>query len=169
MRFVVLLLGVIGSLGVGAIGALLIMEPNTYGRWLSTGSFTADEFNVFVVAVEKAGWSSGYGKQTLIRHANGYVTSYSHQTRIADFVKPGARVRQGQVIGWVGSTGLSTGPHLHYEVIVNGTKVDPMRIRLPKGSVLKGENLASFQKERDRIDDLLRDEEEGDIDLASAR
>jgi murein DD-endopeptidase MepM/ murein hydrolase activator NlpD len=110
--------------------------------------------------VEDAGWNSGYGKQTKIRHANGYVTSYSHQTKIADGIKPGARVKQGQVIGYVGSTGLSTGPHLHYEVIVNGTKVDPMRIRLPEGKVLAGAELAAFQAERERIDALLFDEDE---------
>lgn len=116
--------------------------------------------------VEKAGWASGYGKHTKIRHANGYVTSYSHQTRFAKGVVPGARVRQGQVIGYVGSTGLSTGPHLHYEVVVNGNKVDPMRIRLPKGRVLEGDTLTAFADERDRIDDLLRDETE-DTQLAS--
>ncbi len=110
--------------------------------------------------VEKAGWSSGYGKQTVIRHANGYETSYSHQNAIADGVKPGARVRQGQVIGWVGSTGLSTGPHLHYELIVNGNKVDAMRVRLPVGKVLKGGDLNAFKRERDRIDALLKDESE---------
>ncbi len=108
--------------------------------------------------VEKAGWSRGYGRQTILRHANGYQTSYNHQTRIA--VKQGARVRQGQIIGYVGSTGLSTGPHLHYEVIVNGTKVDPMRIRLPKGKVLEGRELVAFTAERERIDDLLAPEEE---------
>ena len=81
--------------------------------------------------VEKSGWAGGYGKQTIIRHANGYETSYNHQSRIADGVKPGARVRQGQVIGYVGTTGLSTGAHLHYELMVNNRKVDPMRVRLP--------------------------------------
>lgn len=106
--------------------------------------------------VEKAGWDSGgYGNQTLIRHANGYVSSYNHQSAIAKGVKPGAQVRQGQVIGWVGSTGLSTGPHLHYELIVNGNKVDPLKIRLPGGKSLEGEALAKFQEERKRIDTLL--------------
>jgi len=112
--------------------------------------------------VEAAGWESGYGKQTRIRHANGYETSYSHQSKIADAVKPGARVRQGQVIGYVGSTGLSTGPHLHYEVIVNGTKVDPMRIRLPKGDELTGKQLAAFTAERERLEELLKEGEDGE-------
>lgn len=105
--------------------------------------------------VEKAGWNRGYGKQTLIRHPNGYVSSYSHQTRMAKGIAPGARVRQGQVIGYVGSTGLSTGPHLHYELIVNGRKVDPMRVRLPDGKTLNGDTLAAFQIERERIDQLI--------------
>ncbi|ENP41727.1 hypothetical protein C981_01713 [Brucella abortus 78/32] len=111
--------------------------------------------------VEKAGWSNGYGNQTLIRHANGYVTSYSHQNAIARAITPGARVRQGQVIGYVGSTGLSTGPHLHYELIVNGTKVDALRIRLPDNKALKGKEFEAFKQERDRIDTLLNSDENG--------
>lgn len=104
----------------------------------------------------KAGWDKGgYGNQTQIQHPNGYVTSYNHQSAIAKGVKEGARVKQGQVIGWVGTTGQSTGPHLHYEVIVNGNKVDPQRIRLPAGKTLKGDMLARFEDERKRIDTLL--------------
>ncbi len=119
--------------------------------------------------VEKASWAGGYGRQTIIRHANGYETSYSHQSAIAKGVVPGARVRQGQIIGYVGSTGLSTGPHLHYELIVNGRKVDPMRVRLPTGKVLKGEELAAFEAERERIDQLLGDGEDGKaLKVASA-
>lgn len=106
--------------------------------------------------VEKAGWDSGgYGNQTLIRHANGYVSSYNHQSAIAKGVKKGAKVKQGQIIGWVGTTGESTGPHLHYEMIVNGTKVDPLKIRLPGGKSLDGAALAKFQEERKRIDALI--------------
>lgn len=105
--------------------------------------------------VEKAGWGSGYGKQTIIRHANGYESSYSHQTAYAKGIRPGVRVRQGQVIGYVGSTGYSTGPHLHYEVKVNGNRVDPMRIRLPKGKALKNEALTQFLSEKERIDQLV--------------
>lgn len=106
--------------------------------------------------VEKASWDrGGYGNQTILRHANGYETSYNHQSAIAKGVKPGAHVHQGQVIGWVGTTGLSTGPHLHYEVIVNGRKVDPLKIRLPQVKPLEGQELAHFKTERNRIDDLL--------------
>jgi murein DD-endopeptidase MepM/ murein hydrolase activator NlpD len=115
--------------------------------------------------VEKAGWASGYGKQTILRHANGYETSYNHQSRLA--VSPGQKVKQGQVIGYVGTTGLSTGAHLHYEVIVNGTKVDPMRIRLPGGKALSGQQLEAFKKERERIDDLLEDEAIGSLRMAA--
>lgn len=108
--------------------------------------------------VEKAGWAGGYGRQTIIRHANGYETSYNHQSAIAKGVVPGARIRQGQVIGYVGSTGLATGDHLHYELMVNGRKVDPMRVRLPGGRVLKGNDLEAFKRERARIDELLKEE-----------
>lgn len=110
--------------------------------------------------VVKAGWAGGYGRQTILRHANGYRTSYNHQTAFAKGVKSGARVRQGQVIGYVGSTGLSTGPHLHYEVMVNGNRVNPMKIKLPRGKVFKGRQLAEFEAERDRIDALLRERKE---------
>lgn len=105
--------------------------------------------------VISAGWESGYGNQTLIRHANGYVTSYNHQSAIAKGVREGARITQGQVIGFVGSTGSSTGSHLHYELIINGTKVDAMKVRLPGGKSLEGQALSSFMAERDRIDALL--------------
>ncbi|NLS06565.1 M23 family metallopeptidase [Rhizobium sp. P32RR-XVIII] len=109
--------------------------------------------------VEKAGWDSGgYGNQTIVRHANGYESSYNHQSAIAKGIVPGAKVRQGQVIGWVGTTGESTGPHLHYELIVNGTKVDPLRIRLPGGKSLDGDALAKFEDERKRIDTLLNNQ-----------
>jgi murein DD-endopeptidase MepM/ murein hydrolase activator NlpD len=118
--------------------------------------------------VVEAGWSSGYGRQTIIRHANGYVTSYSHQSAIAKGVEPGARVRQGQVIGYVGSSGLATGDHLHYELIVNGAKVDPMRVRLPTSRVLKGADLEAFIRERERIDALLNEAEEGELEVAAA-
>jgi murein DD-endopeptidase MepM/ murein hydrolase activator NlpD len=119
--------------------------------------------------VEKAGWTAGYGKQTIIRHANGYKTSYNHQSGFAKGVVPDARVRQGQVIGYVGSTGLSTGAHLHYELIVNGTKVDPMRVRLPVGRTLSGDELTAFKQEKGRIDDLLKEETGNGLKVASVK
>ncbi|MGE7369750.1 M23 family metallopeptidase [Neorhizobium sp. NPDC001467] len=105
--------------------------------------------------VEKAGWAGTYGNQTLIRHGNGYVSSYNHQSAIAKGVREGAKVTQGQVIGYVGTTGQSTGAHLHYELIVNGAKVDPLKVRLPGGKSLDGKALARFEQERMRIDTLL--------------
>ncbi|RDJ20615.1 M23 family peptidase [Bosea caraganae] len=105
--------------------------------------------------VLKAGWSSGYGKHTEIQHANGYVTTYSHQSNFANGIVPGAKVRQGQVIGYLGSTGLSTGPHLHYEVLVNGSFVNPMKIRVPRGRELEGKALAEFKRQRDEIQGLI--------------
>lgn len=119
--------------------------------------------------VEKAGWAGGYGRQTIIRHANGYRTSYNHQSAIAKGVVPGATVRQGQVIGYVGSTGQSTGNHLHYEMIVNDRKVDPMRVRLPESRALEGEALAAFERERKRIDELLGDSFDAPVPVARAQ
>ncbi|OJY37431.1 MAG: hypothetical protein BGP06_01360 [Rhizobiales bacterium 65-9] len=106
--------------------------------------------------VISAGWSSGYGKHTEIQHANGYVTTYSHQSGFANGITAGARVRQGQVIGYLGSTGLSTGPHLHYEVKINDSFVDPMKIRLPRGKELAGRSLEEFQRYRDQVDELIQ-------------
>lgn len=105
--------------------------------------------------VEKAGWSSGYGNFTLIQHTNGYESAYGHQSAIAKGIVPGAKVRQGQVIGYVGSTGLSTGPHLHYEVRINSKPVDPLRVRLPRGRVLQGDMLMAFKQEKARIDTMV--------------
>ncbi|MGL5136876.1 MAG: M23 family metallopeptidase, partial [Beijerinckiaceae bacterium] len=104
--------------------------------------------------VIKAGWDSGYGKRIEIQHANGYVTTYSHMSGFARSIQPGSRVRQGAVIGYLGNTGLSTGPHLHYEVIANDRYVDPLRIRIPRGRELDGRMLAEFKRERERIDSL---------------
>ncbi len=105
--------------------------------------------------VEKVGWEGGYGKYIRVRHANGYETAYGHMLAYARGIQPGVRVRQGQVIGFVGSTGLSTGPHCHYEILVNGRFVDPMRIRLPRGRVLEGPMLAAFEKKRDELDSTM--------------
>jgi hypothetical protein len=90
-----------------------------------------------------------------VKHNNGYETAYGHMSAFARGIEPGKRIRQGQVIGFVGSTGLSTGAHVHYEIVVNGRFVDPMRIRLPRGRVLEGPMLASFEKERERIEGIM--------------
>lgn len=105
--------------------------------------------------VEEAGWKGGYGRQVKIQHANGYETAYSHMSGFARGVEKGARVRQGQVIGYVGTTGLSTGPHLHYEVLINAAYVDPMRVKLPRGKELGGSILAQFKREREHVDMLM--------------
>jgi murein DD-endopeptidase MepM/ murein hydrolase activator NlpD len=105
--------------------------------------------------VIKAARESGYGNRVEIQHANGYVTTYNHLTGFARGMSEGARVRQGQVVGFLGMTGLATGPHLHYEVIVNGHFVDPLRVKLARTRELDQRMLASFRKERDRIDGLI--------------
>jgi murein DD-endopeptidase MepM/ murein hydrolase activator NlpD len=102
--------------------------------------------------VEVAGWEGGYGKFVKIKHNNGYETAYGHMSAFAKGLEPGKRVRQGQVIGFVGSTGASTGAHVHYEILVNGRFVDPMRVKLPRGRSLDGPLMAGFEKERDRLD-----------------
>jgi murein DD-endopeptidase MepM/ murein hydrolase activator NlpD len=102
--------------------------------------------------VERVGWEGGYGKYVRLKHNNGYETAYGHMSAYAKGMEPGKRVRQGQVIGFVGSTGMSTGAHVHYEILVNNRFVDPMRIKLPRGRSLQGTLMASFEKERERLD-----------------
>jgi murein DD-endopeptidase MepM/ murein hydrolase activator NlpD len=106
--------------------------------------------------IESAEWDGGYGRHIRIQHANGYETAYAHMNAFAKGISSGTKVRQGQLIGYVGSTGLSTGPHVHYEVLVNGHFVDPNRIRVPREQELSGNNLVAFQGERQRIDALLQ-------------
>jgi len=118
--------------------------------------------------VEKAGRDSGYGNVIVLAHTNGYATVYAHQQGFAKGVSVGSRVRQGQVIGYVGSTGLSTGPHLHFEIRVNDKPVDPLRIRLPRGRVLENEMYASYERERQRIDSLLGNETSPATKVAAA-
>jgi murein DD-endopeptidase MepM/ murein hydrolase activator NlpD len=105
--------------------------------------------------IEEIGLKGGYGKYVRIRHANGYETAYGHMTAFARGLDVGSHVRQGQIIGFVGSSGLSTGSHVHFEIIVNDRFVDPMRIRLPRGRVLDGDTLAIFGKDRDQLDAVL--------------
>lgn len=103
--------------------------------------------------VEKAQWAGGYGRWLQIRHNGQYETGYGHLSGWA--VKQGQHVRQGQVVAYVGSTGLSTGPHLHYEVIINGQKVNPAGVKVPAGTILAGRDLAAFKAEKARIDGLV--------------
>ncbi|MCR5942684.1 M23 family metallopeptidase [Ochrobactrum sp. XJ1] len=110
--------------------------------------------------IESAGWSSSYGNHTVIRHSNGYATSYSHQSAIAKGIEAGTEIRQGQIIGFVGSTGRSTGSHLHYEMTVNGTRVDSMRTKLPQVGNLAGDAFAQFVSGKKRIEQLLNAEGE---------
>ena len=100
--------------------------------------------------VSAAGWAGGYGRQVRISHPGGLMTSYSHMSRIV--AQPGTLVRQGQVIGYVGSTGLSTGPHLHYELYRNGAPINPASVQFVMRSQLSGADLASF---RSRLRNLL--------------
>lgn len=102
--------------------------------------------------LEKVGYEGGYGKYIRMKHSNGYETAYGHMSAFAKGMEIGKKVRQGQVIGFVGSTGQSTGPHVHYEILVNGRFVDPMRVKLPRGRSLEGPMLASFEQARDKIE-----------------
>lgn len=105
--------------------------------------------------IQKIGRVGAYGKYIRIRHANGYETAYAHMSRFSKGLKNGSRVRQNQVIGYVGSTGRSTGAHLHYEVLVKGKQVDPMKLRMPTGRQLEGEILNAFNKQKTRVMSLL--------------
>ncbi len=104
--------------------------------------------------VVRAKWCGGGGNCVKIKHNSVYQTVYAHMSKFAKGIKRGARVKQGQVIGYVGSTGLSTGPHLHYEVIENGKKINSQKLKLPSGKVLKGEQRKSFEVNKIKIDVL---------------
>ena len=105
--------------------------------------------------VTHAGWRGGYGRTVMIKHPNGYVTLYAHQSRIAPGIRKGVKVRQGQVIGYVGATGRVTGPHLHYEVRRNGKRVNPLRVRTSTRQRLRGKALEKFRERLARIEKLL--------------
>jgi murein DD-endopeptidase MepM/ murein hydrolase activator NlpD len=105
--------------------------------------------------IDEIGLKGGYGKYVRIRHANGYQTAYGHMTAFARSLNVGSRVRQGQIIGFVGSTGLSTGAHVHFEILINDRFVNPMTVKLPRGRVLDGTSLAIFEKGREQLDALM--------------
>ena len=102
--------------------------------------------------IEMAKWNGAYGKYIRIRHNSKYKTAYAHLNGYARGIKRGAKVRQGQIIGYVGSTGRSTGPHLHYEVLVNGKRINSQRLKLPSGRTLRGEDRKKFEISRIKID-----------------
>lgn len=104
--------------------------------------------------VEFAGKNGSYGNYVRLRHSNGYKSAYAHLSRFGAGIKKGQSVRQGHIIGYVGTTGRSTGPHLHYEVLVADKQVDPKTIKVATGRTLTGKELATFKTERDRIDAL---------------
>ena len=104
--------------------------------------------------VTKAGWCGGGGNCVKIKHNSTYQTVYAHMSKFGRGIKRGVRVKQGQIIGYVGSTGLSTGPHLHYEVIENGKKVNSQKLKLPSGKILKGEDRKKFEVSKIKIDVL---------------
>ena len=104
--------------------------------------------------IKKAGWCGGGGNCVKIKHNSTYQTVYAHMSKFARGIKPGVRVKQGQTIGYVGSTGKSTGPHLHYEVIVNGKKVNSQKLKLPSGKILKGNERKIFETKKIKLDVL---------------
>jgi murein DD-endopeptidase MepM/ murein hydrolase activator NlpD len=106
--------------------------------------------------VEEAKHKGDYGNYVRLSHANGYHTAYGHMSRFGPGIAVGAKVRQGQVIGFIGMTGLTQGPHVHFEVLVNSRHVDPLQLQVPQERRLEGRQLAEFQKERARVDDLMR-------------
>ena len=107
--------------------------------------------------IKKAGWCGGGGNCVVIKHNSTYQTIYAHMSKFAAGIRGGVRVKQGQIIGFVGSTGKSTGPHLHYEVVVNGKKVNSQTLKLPSGKILKGEERKVFETKRIKLD-VLRSE-----------
>ncbi|HEX6860559.1 MAG TPA: peptidoglycan DD-metalloendopeptidase family protein [Caulobacteraceae bacterium] len=105
--------------------------------------------------VAEAGRKGGYGNWLRIRHGGGWDTGYGHISRYAKGIHRGVHVRQGQVVAYVGSTGLATGPHLHYEVFRNGQRVNPIGAKVPQGSILSGRELVAFKAQKARIDAMI--------------
>ena len=102
--------------------------------------------------IEVLGWEHGYGRYVRIRHNSTYKTAYAHMSKFASGLKVGSKVRQGQIIGYVGQSGNATGPHLHYEVLVNNQQINPLDVKLPSGEVLAGAELDDFYRQRDALD-----------------
>ena len=104
--------------------------------------------------IKKASWCGGGGNCIVIKHNSTYQTVYAHLSKFAKGIRSGARVRQSQIIGYVGSTGKSTGPHLHYEVIVNGKRINSQILKLPSGKILKGNERKLFETHKIKLDVL---------------
>ena len=104
--------------------------------------------------IKKAGWCGGGGNCVVIKHNSTYKTVYAHMSKFSKGIRNGVRVKQGQTIGYVGSTGKSTGPHLHYEVIVNGKKINSQTLKLPSGKILKGDERKLFETKKIKLDVL---------------
>lgn len=119
--------------------------------------------------IESAGRNGSYGKYVRIRHHSGYKTAYAHMKGYGKGVKKGKRVKQGQIIGYIGTTGRSTGPHLHYEVLLNNKQVNPRKIKLPAGEKLKKKDLENFQAHRAEIDQLRQDIITGNAQMVQAK
>lgn len=119
--------------------------------------------------IVEAGRKGGYGNWVMIRHNEGWQTGYAHMSRFAPVAKRGARVKQGELIGYVGASGRVTGPHLHYEVMRNGAKVNPKDAKIPAGSILTGAELAAFKAEKSKMDTTLaKAQEVGPTRLAAS-
>lgn len=137
------------------------VHPIFKTRRLHTGVDLAAPRNTPIYAagdgvVEKAQWVSGYGRYVELKHVNGFETAYGHMNKIADGLKPGMRVRQGEIIGYVGSTGNSTGNHLHFEIKVNGRFVDPLSVKLPRDKSLSAQYDSQFRQTIAQIRDLMQ-------------
>jgi len=104
--------------------------------------------------IKKAGWCGGGGNCVVIKHNSTYQTIYAHMSKFAKGIRSGVRVKQGQTIGYVGSTGKSTGPHLHYEVLINGKKVNSQTLKLPSGKILKGNERKVFETKKIKLNVL---------------
>lgn len=135
-------------------------HPILHIRRLHTGVDWAAPIGTPIVAagngtIIKAGWSTGYGRRVEIQHAYGYVTTYNHMSGFGRGITTGAHVRQGQIVGYVGMTGLATGPHLHYEVMINGQYQDPLKVKLAHSKDLVGSDKVAFEAERRRIDSYM--------------
>ena len=141
------------------------IHPIFHTRKLHTGVDLAARSGTTIYAagdgvIEFHGWQSGYGNKIEIQHVNGFETAYAHMSRFEPGLEVGSRVRQGQVIGYVGTTGYSTGPHLHFEMLINGNLVDPLSVKLPRENTMPPQFKAQFAQTVAQINGLMAREAE---------